>query len=203
MKGLINILKDEKGGAIVIVFLIILPLLFVSIVYANEIQRLSAGSNINLKNTAVLSAKAAAQSVEEKSQAYGTPLIDPNKAHQNFEKILKRNLKLNDSLNPLPNSPLRGELNYYLLVCNGVNEHGLPQGVIYSYENGSLLQETITVGNLPASFGVNKRFEVVPGDKTVQLETPGVIVIIEAGIRPVAMNVSTTATRWASARIIY
>lgn len=198
-----DLIREEKGGAIVIVFLIMLPLLFASVAYINEMQRIATASNVNLKNTAALGAKAAAQSVEETSQAHGHPLIDHAAAHQNFRMILQRNLKLDEHLEPMPNSPLKGALNYYLLICNGTNEHDLPQGLVYRYENGSLSWAELAVGDLPASFGVNKNFEVTPEGKVVQLDTPGVVVIIEAGIRPVAANVGSVATRWAAARVIY
>ena len=49
MKG--HLLINEDGAAIVIIFLILLPLLLITNVYYNEIERLSTGSNVTLKIT--------------------------------------------------------------------------------------------------------------------------------------------------------
>ena len=83
MKG--HLLINEDGAAIVIIFLILLPLLLISIVYFIEFERLSTGSNVTLKNNVALAAKAAAQSVDSISQANGKPMINPAKAHENLK----------------------------------------------------------------------------------------------------------------------
>ena len=200
MKG--HLLINEDGAAIVIIFLILLPLLLITNVYYNEIERLSTGSNVTLKNNVALAAKAAAQSVDSISQANGKPMINPAKAHENFKRVLMKNLRLDSNMDPISGSPISDRVDYYLLVCNGENPFGLAEGIIYKYENGSIQTFTLSTGSLPKDFGVNNNFSVNSDGKNVTLDAPGVIAIVKAAIRPVAISDQTETTRWASAKII-
>lgn len=202
MKGL-PLIKSEDGGAIVIVFLIILPLLIATSIYTNETERLITGSNQSLNNTVALAVKAAAQSVDNTSQAYGTPVIDASMAHENFKKILEKNLKLDLSLNAVQGSPIKGGISYDLLICNGTNNFGVDEGVIYSYKDGSLTVDYLATGSLPQTIGVNENFNIYHEGKQVTFEKPGALAIIKGEIKPIAMKKGEVATRWAAARIVY
>lgn len=169
----------------------------------NGRERLATGSNVSLKNTTVLAVKAAAQSVDETSQAHGNPMIDPDAAHENFRRILSRNLSLNNDLTPKENSIIQDEINYQLLICNGTNDLGIKQGVIYTYKNNSLTSSNLSMGELPKEFGINEDFIINSGAKTVILETPGAIAIVEAKIKPIVTGSNKLTTRWAAAKIIY
>jgi len=195
-------LINQNGSAIVIVFLILLPLLVITNIYTSENKQMLTGGNINLKNTIVTAAKAAAQSVESTSQAYGKPMIDPNTAHNNFRKLLAKNLKLDEYFLPTTGSSFEGDISYYLLICNGTNTFGLDECIIYKYEDGEIETVVLNTGELPQTFGINKDFNITSKDKSVTLKTPGVIAIVKAKIKPIAMTSGVETTRWASARII-
>jgi len=200
-----QLFSNEAGGTIVIVFLILLPLLIMVNVHFNENERLLTGSNITLKNTVVLAAKAAAQSVDSTSQAHGTPLIDPVLSHENFRKSLAKNLKLDGDFVPYNNSPLTGTISYHLLICNGTNDFGTSEGVIYEYKDENLADTLLSTGTLPLTFGVNSDFNPWQDGKTVTFDKPGVIAIVEAEIRPILMSSTRDkkTTRWAAAKIVY
>lgn len=198
MKNLCN----NRGGAIVIVMLILLPFLLITSINMNEERRLAGGSNINLKSTVEMAAKSAAMGVTEQSQANGTPMIDYSMAHENFKRILIRNLALNEDMTPKEKSIVKN-VNYYLLICNGTNSFGLKEGYIISFKDGMLATQELSTGNLPKSFGVNENFDINGEGPKVNLDKPGVIAIIEAEITPaVVMPKGEKTKRWAAAKII-
>ena len=196
-----ELLTNEQGGAIVIIFLILFPMLIMTNVYFNEAERLQRGSNITLKGNLTLAVKVAAQSVDEVSQANGDPLIDPDKANENFRKMLAQNLRLDDEMTAISHSPVMDNVNYYLLICNGENNFNLPEGVIYQYKD-QVLTKTNFNAKLPKTFGVNTSFEIKKG-KTVTFDKPGVIAIVESKIKPLVMSDNPETIRWAAAKIIY
>ena len=175
MKG--HLLINEDGAAIVIIFLILLPLLLITNVYYNENERLSTGSNVTLKNNVALAAKAAAQSVDSISQANGKPMINPAKAHENFKRMLMKILRLDSNMDPISGSPISDRVDYYLLVCNGENPFGLAEGIIYKYENGSI--QTFTTLAACRRIHVNNNFSVNSDGKNVTLDAPGVIATVK------------------------
>jgi len=196
------LINNQDGSAIVIIFIMLFPLLLITNVYFNENKRLLTGSNVILKNTVAIAAKAGAQSVDDVSQAHGLPMIDPNMAHENFRKILIRNLKLDGNMQSINGSPTVGSVDYYLLICNGANSFGLDEGIIYKHTSEGLETTVIDIGELPKTFGLNYDFNITPEDKSVTLDRPGVIVIVKAQIKPVAMTVGAETIRWASAKIV-
>lgn len=198
-----ELLTNEQGGAIVIIFLILFPMLIMTNVYLNEAERLQRGSNITLKGNLTLAVKSASQSVEEKSQASGQPLIDPEFAHENFKKILAGNLKLDTDMSALNQSPIMEQINYYLLICNGKNSFNLPEGVIYQYKDNVLTKTNLSINQLPRTFGVNNSFAIKEGSKKVTLDKPGVIAIVEAKIKPMVIKENSETARWAAAKIVY
>lgn len=200
MKGLLT--TDNSGGAITIILLIILPMLIFTSVYYNEIERLREGADTTLKDAVVFAAKAASQSVDPISQANGDPMIDPDAAHLNFKKILMKNLRLEENMSAISSSPVSGTVSYRLLVCNGQNSFGLPEGVLYIYEEGGLQTIPLSVGNLPQVFDVSLASEEQSGKKTVTLDSPGSIALVSATVRPIATASGTPASRWACAKII-
>lgn len=178
-------------------------MLLMTNIYFNEAERLQRGSNISLKGSLTLAVKSAAQGIDEKSQASGQPLINPDLAHENFKKLLVRNLKLDTEMTALKQSPLMDNINYYLLVCNGENSFDLPSGVIYQYKDNVLTKTNLSVDKLPKTFGVNGSFLVAEGDKRVTLDKPGVIAIVEAKIKPMVIKENSETARWAAAKIVY
>ena len=97
-------------------------------------------------------------------------MINPAKAHENFKRVLMKNLRLDSNMDPISGSPISDRVDYYLLVCNGENPFGLAEGIIYKYENGSIQTFTLSTGSLPKDFGVNNNFSVNSDGKNVTLD---------------------------------
>lgn len=198
-----KVLADNRGSAITVFILVLLPLLILYIVCSAEISRNTTAADVDLQGAVTLAVKGAAQSVNAASQAAGDLKIDPSRANQNFKKILARNLGFNEETwQPLTGAGVV-KLNYHLLVYNGSAGYGVPAGSLYSIVEGIQSESGLAEAGLPYDFGIgeNQFCPLSSAVKKVVLDKPGCIAIVEAEISPAMANKGPVAVRWAAAKI--
>lgn len=184
---LVNKLKSEKGNALTVAFLIILPLIAMFTIASLEHNRAVLGTDLDMQQALNDACRSAALCVTPLSQAHNKPMIDPDKAHEVFEYVLSTNLKGGVK-----------DIQYTLVIFNGENEFGLPEGHVYSSEGFV----TEISGTLPQEFyisGLNIT-QNGSGIKTT-LTHPGCIAVARSELKPLITG-EQTGVRWSSAKII-
>jgi len=195
----------KNGFAVVVLFLIVLPVMLAAMVGITEIVHTVSTADIDAQEALAAAVKAAAGSVDGLSQASGEPRIDAELARETFRKALADNLGLDSNLNPLENSAYENSPSYKLLIYNGDSKYGVTRAVLYSFDGTS---ETCYYGvpgsGFPQEFSVsgNNITAGRGGDFTVKLKSPGVIAVIEIEAKQILGDVPITVERWASARIV-
>ncbi len=191
---LTNRLKSEKGNALTVAFLIILPLIVIFTIASLEHNRAVIGTDLDMQQALNDTCRSAALCVDPLSQAYNNPMLEPDKAHAVFKRVLSSNLGLNDDLSPKDTSSIK-DINYRLFIVNGENDYGILQGKMYPYpaemEFETSLPYTITQDDLGIEEEIN-----------IKLDSPGCIAIVTATLEPILGQQETTATRWSSAKIL-
>lgn len=191
-------LKSEKGNALTVVFLIILPLIVMFTIASLEHNRAVLGTDLDMQQALNDACRSAALCVDPLSQAHNDPMIIPDAAHLVFRHILQENLGLDDNLNPTEHSSMKSQVNYVLIVYNGQNEYELEEAKKYSSGTGEKFN-----GNLPQTFSITSadiKLGESEGIKT-ELDKPGCIAIISADLKPVITG-DSSGIRWSAAKII-
>lgn len=209
MKGWTRrLLRDERGFAAGLIFLVLVGLLIAVITgSASSVQSVTV-SDVDLQEAVACAVKAAAMSVSAESQAEGKPRIRSASAHAAFRDALARNMGLDSaSLAPLPGSMYANVPRYWLVVYNGYDDYASDgaAGARLYYFNGSAVSESgLSYAGFPASFAVSGSGIVSgPGGTfTVELRSPGVVALVEAEAKKIVGEVPIKAQRWASARIV-
>ena len=198
-------IKDQRG-TVVSFLLLIAPLLILSIVFIIESSSTVEATDRDLQDAVSTAARAAAHAVNPSSQAQGDPHIDADKACMVFADILKDNLGLDASFEPLDGSGLASPPDFILIVYNGQSLYGLPAQKTFSYWDGAYQEFESPGMGFPYPFAVSNT-DLQPGttgeDRTVVLDSPGVVALLRCNTRPMVMAEGKTATRWASAKVVF
>lgn len=191
---MLKFFNNERGSTVTILFLILLPLAVLFLIASLDHTRVVFGTDLDMQQALNDACRSATMMVSPLSQAYNNPMIDPDKAHMAFRDILASNLKLNDDLTPRENSPVT-DVEYLLVVFNGVNSYEIPAGKAYSETNpaGTEFSGTLPYIFTEAELGENIR---------VELDTPGCIAIATANLKPILGQQESMGIRWSSAKIL-
>ena len=111
--------KDTLGGALTVVFLVLLPIFVFGIISNIEIDYLNSITEETLERALIEATKASAAMVDPKSNSQADPRIAYNKARTEFIEILHTNLGLKDQLTIVKN-----DVKYWLIVYNGDTKYG-------------------------------------------------------------------------------
>lgn len=190
-----NILKSQRGNISTVLFLFLLPVMVMYLIVSLDHTRAVFGTDLDMQQALNDACRSAALMVDPLSQAHNDPMINPDKAHDAFIDILSSNLKLNENLTPKANS-LITNIEYVLIVCNGGNDYGLPEGVKYTSagsEDFSCL--------LPFTFSLSELG--IEGDiiSTV-LDQPCCVAAVTATLKPIVGQQETIGVRWSAAKIL-
>lgn len=192
--------KDE--GAIYVLFLATLILFVGILVYGVETNSKITASDVVTQQAIDQAARAAAMSVNEKSQAEGEPMVDPEMAIERFKTEFARNLRLDeDTMEPLSGSRLAEEPMFQLVIVNGDNPY-TESGYAYTYDGG-MDEETLTFSDLPVSlYLTDDGISLSSGEVESVFTRPGCAVFVKAKAKNLFNDKTTEVTRWAAARIV-
>lgn len=184
-----RILRNQKGNAVTIAFLILIPLIVLAGIATLEHTRAVLGSDLDMQQAANDAVRSAALCVDPLSQAHDTPMIVPDKAHEAFRYILGANL----------GNECFDNIEYTLVVFNGKNHFGLPEGRIFSSQNPSGSDFS---GTLPQEFGISG-LNITPGGSGINTELvlPGCVAVVKSKLKPLIAG-EQTGVRWSSAMVL-
>ncbi len=189
-----KILKSQKGNTATILFLFMLPVLTIYLISSLDHARAVFGTDLDMQQALNDSCRSAALMVNPLSQAHNNPMINPGNAHDAFKDILGSNLKLNEDMTPRANSPIT-DIEYVLIIYNGENDYGLPEGVKYSpagHENFSCkLPFTINLSDMGVASGTK-----------IVLDKPGCVATTSTTMVPVLGKNQIEGARWSAAKIL-
>jgi len=196
----VSFLMNNKGGVIAIFLLVTLPFFIILLIVLPDMARFQEGVNTHLKNAVIQSTRTAASAVNIYSQAAGTPMIDPDRAHGFFMKTLQGALGLDENLSSLEGSRTEGQARYYFVVFNGQNDF-VPSGKYFIFNGETLESGELDFTDTEQRFYIQEdRIILEPGEIEVIFKHPGVVSVVTIGSKPIYRN-REEATRWAAARI--
>lgn len=213
MKGLIldpihKALRDERGFAAGIIFLILVGLLLAVISGSVSTVQSVTVSDIEIQETVACAVKAAALSVNSMSQAEGKPRIQSASAHLSFRDALARNMCLDPAtLAPLSKSFCAKAPRYWLVVYNGYDDYvsdGAEGAKLYYFDGSTVTESGLPYSGFPATFAVSDTgiVEGSGGTFTVELRSPGAVAVVVVESKKLIGSVPIKAKRWAAARIV-
>jgi hypothetical protein len=189
-----NILRSQRGNISTVLFLFLLPVMVMYLIVSLDHTRAVFGTDLDMQQALNDACRSAALMVDPLSQAHNDPMINPDKAHDAFKDILSSNLKLNEDLKPKANSSI-ANIEYVLIVCNGGNDYGLPEGMKYT----SAGDEKFSC-SLPITFSLSELG--VEGDISTVLDQPGCVAAVTAILKPIMGKRETLGARWSAAKIL-
>lgn len=199
-----NIIRSEKGYAVIIIFLLTMPVLLAAMEGVSSSSTSVFSADVDLQEAAAFAVKSAASSVVPGAQANGKPRINPAMAHTAFRDTLARNIGLNPAtMAPLSNSAYSTPPRYWLVVYNGYDDYA--QGARMFYFDGTTVTESgFPYGGFPAKFAVSQSgiTSGAGGVRTVTLESPGVVALVVADARKIIGQGDISSWRWAAARVV-
>lgn len=208
MRGLLlSLLKEERGFAVLVAFLILAPLLLAAIEGLSGMGTAVFTADVDVQEAAAFAAKAAAMQVTSRSQADGKPRIDTSRAHAAFRDALARNMGLDPvTLAPLPGSAY-SSVRYWLVVYNGYDDYaseGVYGARYFQFDGTTAIESGFPYAGFPAKFAVTSTgiLSGPGGVRTVTLESPGVVVLVDAAAKRVFGQGTVAVQRWAAARIV-
>lgn len=194
--------------AVLMAFLIIMPVLLLAMTGASGMFTAVYTADVDAQEAAAFAAKAAASQVEPTAQAAGFLYIHAQRAHDSFRNVLAANT----GLDPLTMQPLQGSpywsIKYWLLVYNGTDAYsayGAPGAKLYRYDGSVVTESNFTYAGFPASFSISDGGIVWGGGggvRSVTLETPGAVVLLEVSAKRVLGQGTVDSKRWAAARVV-
>ncbi|MCL6639515.1 MAG: hypothetical protein K6T80_07545 [Firmicutes bacterium] len=200
-------LKDEKGYAYVIAFLLMSAVLLAAMEGAASNAQVVQTADVNLSDAVSVAVKAAATQVSPASQASGTPRLRAAYAHAAFRDTLAGNIGLDtNTLASLPGLPYtRGA--YWLLVYNGYDDFscdGAPGAKLFYFDGVAATESGFPYAGFPARFALSGGgiASGAGGDRTARLDSPGVVALVELESRKVIGRGTVTYRRWAAARVV-
>jgi len=196
----------NQGGYTGIILLIVMPLLMVMLLGSVELTNISNGSNVDVKKAVEQGTKAAAMSVNERSQANGTPYITPNLAYLQFKSIMTANLGLQSDWTPLSNSTIAEVLEYQFAVINGTNGYE-STGMLYSNSDTGIDLAYLGLPKLadtPVTIGVGDSGLVFGGTATLEtdIRTPSCIGWVRLKLKNAITDTDEVVVRWGIGRIV-
>ncbi len=193
--------KDQNGAAIAVLFTILVPLLFLSLVGIVTFTNAITNSDITVQESVAISSKAAALAIDAVAQADGVIRIDTIKAHENFRKSLRETLGLEHDLTP--SKTFVDKPKYWLLVYNGFDDYvDCECATLYHYDGIDVVKDSLLANEFPVTFSISESgITVGSSDRQVELKTPGVVSVIAIDASNVADKSTSTIVRWSAARI--
>jgi len=194
-----ELIRDGRGFATVLA-MFILPLMVILMVSSVEVSRDKHGADVDLQGAVEQAAYAAANGVDNTSQANGTPYIDPAKAHAYFKTYLAKNLMLDPvTLAPGEKSGLKSTPEYQLLVVNGDNPY-TEKGYVYGGSSEGVVDVSIPVTLGISADGIDLSGA---GERQTTIKLPSCVVFVKAELgEVVAKNAERETVRWAVGRLI-
>lgn len=193
-----ELIRSERGSALTVMLLILIPLLLVGILLVTETPRAVRNSDPDLGRAVQEAVKAATFAVDEGSQANHDFRISPDLAHDIFRKTLAKNLALSDiTLEPQSGSAMSGAPEYILVVYNGTNPY-VPAGA--EYQDGGFINWIN--GDLPRTFSIGDFF-LTPdgsGNREFEVTSPSCLAVVRCQGKTV-LGDSRAITRYAVAKI--
>lgn len=112
-----RVLKDERGGVVTTLVLLIIPMLLLGMINLTENTNILRGSNTTLQNAVTVMARHPAMMVNPDSQAKGDPLIAHKKAFNTFLDEFQYTLgnHIDNTSTTIDTSTIK----YWFLVYNG------------------------------------------------------------------------------------
>ncbi len=207
-KETLKILKNQQGIGVIVIFLITIPILILMCIATLGIGYTIESSDMDLQESVAEASKAAAGCVDEVSQAKGELKINTPRANEIFKNSLVANLGLDENMECTTGKYV-GKLQYTLLVYNSVapgDDKGELVNQVYMYHDN-------TEGNYPIYFAIFPKYfringlninvapymEETKGD--IELDSPGVIAIVQVKQKDVVTGEEEEITRWASAKV--
>lgn len=203
-----RLFDDERGFAAGLIFLILIGLLVAVLAGSVSTVQSVTVSDVDIQEAVASAAKAAAMSVSTKSQADGKPRIRSAAAHAAFRDALARNMGLDPTgLVPLSGSMYAEAPQYWLVVYNGYDDYasdGAKGACLYWFDGSVVRESSLSYTGFPVSFSVSSSGIVrgAGGTFTVELNSPGVVALVEAEAKKIIGDVPIRAQRWAAARIV-
>lgn len=135
MKRVLNTFLKDNSGVMLIALLLIIPLFWLTLglTLDGTNARHAATNTKTALNRAV---KAAVLALDADELALGNTRLDPATARNNFDNILKTNLKLNPDFTPTAQSPI--------LEAPEVLDFHICQGPVFPYTYNSVLGISFT-----------------------------------------------------------
>ncbi len=206
-KNFCEVLKDEKGYAFVLAFLLLSAVLLAAIEGATGNAQAVETADVNLSEAVSVAAKAAAIQVTPASQAAGEPRVGAAAAHSAFRDALARNIGLDTTtLAALPGLPYT-RIAYWLVIYNGYDDYayeGAPGARLYYYNGSSAVESGFPYSGFPARFALTSSgiASGAGGDRTARLDSPGAVALVELEARKVFGQGTVVYRRWAAARVV-
>lgn len=201
-----NRLSDDAGATLPIMFLLFIPMFVLIIVGVFGITMAVGTADVDVQDAVSIACKSAALNINEAAQAEGLLRINSLAAHQEFRKMLTRNLALNENLKSI-NGAYLGKPKYWFVVYNGygtiVAPEALPAHLFYF--DGNVVTETnLTYNGLPADYSVDENGirSGIGGIRSVHLECPGVIGLVKIQANHVIGTEPIWVVRWSAARVV-
>lgn len=197
-------LLDKRGSVVTAMFLIFMPLLLAGVILTTEHPRVVHGADVDLSQAVAEATRAAAMQVNEVSLARDSTLkVDPDQAHATFRRILTRNLKLSETLEPVKGSGVSSVSSYVFVVYSGDYSDSRK----YTFANGVCSRKPFPYSGFPRTFLLKPNDILTYSSRaikgtTITLDTPGCVAVVRVKMRPVLLKKETEAVRWAAARII-
>lgn len=207
MRGLSLKLKEERGIAVLIVALLLIPLILAVLEAESSSDTSVYAADVDLQEAAAFAAKSAAGSVLGAAQANGVIRVDAAAAHASFRDTLARNMGLDPAtLAPLSGSPYASAPRYWLVVYNGYDDYApqAPGGTLFYFDGSTAVQSAFPYSGFPAKFAVSPTgiASGAGGTFTATLESPGAVALVEADARKVVGRGTLSVQRWAAARVV-
>lgn len=180
-------LKDQRGAAITILVLLLIPFLLVGIFATTDFSKTVHDYDVNLQVGVSEAVRSAAFMVDKSTLAQGKPLINHTEAHNAFKKIL---------FNRTPESQIE---NYTFVVYNGYDKGGK----IYTYRKGSSNPTETDIGENNAVFNITTNDILYGnGEVAVTLAEPGCIAVVELKAYGFLEKDKESGYRWAASTVI-
>lgn len=213
MRELITKLKNDNNGfALTITILILIPLLIFLKISSLELTREQRAVHVTLQNAIDIAVNEAANMVDEVSQAYGQPLIDYQRAHQQFKNSLYYNIMALESGQLEEGSSFIEDVTYWLLIYNGTDKFSnmtkgnLASSVFFTNEGGTeFVSTTNEVKDFPKTIAITEYgISDTPAGEEIQvtLTNPSIVGVVRVTIKPVTEQAPQIVTRWALGEIV-
>lgn len=196
-----SILNNQQGFAIVLLFLILLPVIIFTCISAIEMTNVVQTGDMDLQEGIVLATKAAAERVNMPLHAQGIFQISPDEAESSYREVLARNIGLDENILVPTTKAYSSAPKYCLLVYNGTST-GATANKKFNFNGTNTTSTVFSQTGFPKTFIINGLDIVVGSGKgSITLTEPGVIAVVEIDQKDLLAENDCTLTRWAAARI--